>query len=118
MKSPSRNIAAPISARASFISASAIFTARIRRSISTISSGAGETRSANDMLPVTLRWPLCGHLRVTGNISLALLVSPAPEEIVEIDRLMRAVKIAEAEMNDARAEIGAAIFRDGDFMAQ
>ena len=35
------------------------------------------------------------------------------EEIVEIDGLMRAMKIADAKMKDARAEIGASVFGNG-----
>ncbi len=36
------------------------------------------------------------------------------EQIVEIDRLMRAVEIADAEMQDAGLEVVARIFRHGD----
>jgi hypothetical protein len=46
------------------------------------------------------------------------MITPGVEQIVEIDRLMRAVKIADANMNDASAKIRALIFRSRNACGQ
>ena len=46
------------------------------------------------------------------------MIAPAPEEIVEIDRLMRAVKIADAKMNDAALQRAAVVFGPCDLGRQ
>jgi len=42
------------------------------------------------------------------------VIKPGVEQIVEIDRLMRPVEIADADMNDAGGKLGASILRNGD----
>ena len=43
-----------------------------------------------------------------------IMVASGAEQVVEIDRLVRAVKVADAEMHDARAELGTPIVRDAN----
>ena len=47
-----------------------------------------------------------------------VVIAPGVEQIVEIDRLMRAVKVADANMNDAGAKVRASIFRRRDACRQ
>ena len=47
----------------------------------------------------------------TGADNRPVMIAAGVEQIVEIDRLMRPVKIADANMNDAGAKIGALVFR-------
>ena len=44
-----------------------------------------------------------------------VVVEPGIEQVVEIDRLMRAVEVADAEMQDAGLERGAIVFRAATF---
>src|SRR6185437_10301000 len=47
-----------------------------------------------------------------------VMIAAGVEEIVEIDRLVGAVKIADADMNDAGAKVAASIFRSRDACGQ
>jgi hypothetical protein len=46
------------------------------------------------------------------------MITPGVEQIVEIDRLMRAVKIADTDMNDAGAKVRALVFRSRNACGQ
>ena len=46
------------------------------------------------------------------------MAEPRVEQVVEINGLVRAMKIADTEMHDAGLEPGAVVFRTGDFRGE
>ena len=72
----------------------------------------------DDRRQVILSGELGAHVDVVfahaGADDRPVVIAPGGEQIVEINRLMRAMEIADADVNDAGAEIGAVIARRGD----